>query len=193
MVPKLQSCLSCEEEAICSPMHPWTSWQLCGCIFPSSVEKTQQRQLDFCPVFLISAGNAMAKVWEQNWKRSANAWWSRAANEGWGCPLSCISTWSHLPQPPLWALPSPFSSVWFDSHRKESLLISMSYPAHSHNMITISLGHVDILSHNQNVYGPSHVGHILTTTPLPTPIHSLFTHSVFNIPGNVIFHLYGGR
>lgn len=189
MVPKLQSCPSCEEEAICSPMHPWISWQLCDCIFPSSVVKNQHRAwflpnvLDFCRECY---GKGLGAELEKQIL-------GEAANEGWECPLSCISTWSHLPQPPFWALPSPFLSIWFDSHREESLLISMSHPAHSQNLIAISLGHVDILSHNQDVYGPSHVGHILTPTPLSTPIHSLFTHSVFNTPENFIFHLYGRR
>lgn len=41
----------------------------------------------------------------------------------------------------------------------------MSHPAHSKNMIAASLGHVDVLSHNQDLYGPSHVRHVRTTTP----------------------------
>lgn len=63
-------------------MHPWTTQQLGGSGFPSSVEKTAERWLGFCLVLLISAGTATGKVWELNWKAysSADPQWSRVTN-----------------------------------------------------------------------------------------------------------------
>lgn len=163
MVPKLQSCPSCEE-AVCSPMHPWTSWQLCGCIFLSSVEKNSRDSLVSAQCSWFLQGML--------WQRSGS-WTGKALQilgeagllmKG-GNVLSVASalgaTYTSHPFGVF-----PFLSLWFDSHREGSILISISHPAHSKNMTAVSLGHVDVLSHNQDVYRPSHIRHILTT---PSP------------------------
>ena len=49
-------------------------------------------------------------------------------------------------------------------------------------MPPVSLGHVDVLGHNQDVYGPSYVAHLLTTTPY----RNLLPYSMFNTPQNYI-------
>jgi len=48
-------------------------------------------------------------------------------------------------------------------------------------MPPISLGHVHVLSHNKDVYSPSHVAHLLTTIPY----HNLLPHSILNTPQKI--------
>lgn len=52
----------------------------------------------------------------------------------------------------------------------------------SQNTSPISIGCVDVLSHNQDVYGPSHVAHLLITTLY----HNLLPHSILNTPQKYI-------
>lgn len=58
-----------------------------------------------------------------------------------------------------------------------------SHPARSQNMPPIYLGHVDVLSHSQVVYGPPHVAHLLTIRPC---CNLLLSQPIFNAPQKYI-------
>lgn len=79
-------------------------------------------------------------------------------------------TYSRLPFGPSSLISCPSGLVATEMEPFNLSVSPCQFPKHA------SSGLVDVLSHNKDVYGPSHVAHPLSTTPY----HNLLPHSIFN-------------